>query len=152
MRLQWSATGQRLGGGGLALGQLFGPHPVRDLVQPQVHGQRGQKHVEEQTRIHADQHEPAQWRRGPTGEDATDTPVSATVRPDLRSGLQQVQLAAVFDQWGRMATPTEETGSVHHHLLLRRIFDVISSSLSFRPFTGRCPHTVVVTASPAPAR
>lgn len=71
--LWWPAAGQRLGSGRLALGRLLRPHPVWDLVQPQVHRQRRQKHVDDQRRVHAEHHEPAQqWGRTP-GESHTET-------------------------------------------------------------------------------
>lgn len=64
VRLRPSPAGQQRPCRGLALGRLLGPHPVWNLVQPQVHRQRCQKHVHQQGGLHTTRHEPAQhWGR-----------------------------------------------------------------------------------------
>lgn len=47
VRLRCSAAGRRLSSRGLALGRLLRSHPVRDVVQPQVHGPHREEHVDE---------------------------------------------------------------------------------------------------------
>ena len=119
--LRCAPAGRRLSSGGLALGRLFGSHPVWDLVQPQVHRQHSEERVGEPRRIHSEHHEPAQQRGGTTGE--------RHPLPALCKTLQSLRCSA-------------HCQAVHVQL---------GVSASCRWSTGRCPQTVAVMASPAPA-